>query len=99
MRAVAWPSARSWHAEEWGFYLECDGKLPDDFILGDFTIPVLEMASLGWKEANSEPRAPVGKSQYELNEKLLSRKRQGGRRDRMTLIICRWNQQISLLVG
>lgn len=42
------------------------------------------MASLGWKEANSEPRAPGGKSQYELKEKLLSGKTQGGRRDGMT---------------
>lgn len=38
VRTAGWHGARSWHAEELGFYLECDGKLPDDFIQGDFTI-------------------------------------------------------------
>lgn len=65
-----------------------------------YSIHGLEMASLGWKEANSEPRAPVGKSQYELNEKLFSRKNAGRKErrndwlfaGRINKSVCTWDK-------
>lgn len=34
MRSTGETEATSWHAKELGFYPECDGKLPNDFIQG-----------------------------------------------------------------
>lgn len=72
MRATGWPRARSRHAESWDFILNVMGSYQMTLYreVALFCSSFRNGQRLGWKEANSEPRAPIGKSQHELNEKL-----------------------------
>lgn len=71
--------ARSWHAKDFGFYLEHDGSyhvLYREIAFVDSSFR--NGQSLGWIEANSEPSAAVGKLLDELNEERCFPNRGGG---------------------